>query len=376
MPFRAPQEVAQQVEFLASETLDLLNAMEFTSIAERFEGVDGWPERTRATMDPALREELDFVYTFPRGGPGVMGALQEAVVLQRKGWDGKDALVRFVRELDLGTGGPSSHPGVQGLVQWAMQWPVDHASGGRGDVANSRAEVAARLEEEGLAVEQHLAVYDDPAGLRDRIAALIERFYEEHYKTEAAARMRVLRRSVDAHRDDVGQSPDELMRRLAGPRVSCLADRPGEYSQYIFLPSSDMGPYLSCIDQPPLHVLYYHLEPEFADTENGDEEMQRLAQVYKALGDEQRLRILRLLRRGEMYVGEIAESTGLHQSVVSRHLTFLRAVGLVTGRKQNNMKFFSVNTEMSKELAQSLAALLDAVPGELPQLSPGSPSKN
>jgi DNA-binding transcriptional ArsR family regulator len=36
------------------------------------------------------------------------------------------------------------------------------------------------------------------------------------------------------------------------------------------------------------------------------------------------------------------ERTGLHQSVVSRHLAFMKAVGLVSARRQNNMKFFSL----------------------------------
>ena len=66
-----------------------------------------------------------------------------------------------------------------------------------------------------------------------------------------------------------------------------------------------------------------------------------MALVYRALSDEHRLRILRLLHHGELYAQEIVERTGLHQSVVSRHLTFMKAVGLVNVRRQNNMKFYS-----------------------------------
>jgi ArsR family transcriptional regulator len=86
----------------------------------------------------------------------------------------------------------------------------------------------------------------------------------------------------------------------------------------------------------------------------------RRARIYKALADEQRLRILRLLRGREMYAQEIVEATGIHQSVVSRHLTFMKAVGLVNARRQNNMKFFSVNVGIRDELAGALDLLAPA----------------
>ena len=84
-----------------------------------------------------------------------------------------------------------------------------------------------------------------------------------------------------------------------------------------------------------------------------------MARLYKALGDEQRLRILRMLRDREMYAQEIVERTGLHQSVVSRHLQFMRAVGLLQSRKQNNMKFFSLNPT-ARDMLSGTLALFDA----------------
>ena len=88
------------------------------------------------------------------------------------------------------------------------------------------------------------------------------------------------------------------------------------------------------------------------------EETRRLARIYKALSDEQRLRILHLLRDGELYAQQIVERTGLHQSVVSRHLEFMRAVGLLQARRQNNMKFFTLNPAMRDELGKTLDLFL------------------
>ena len=69
---------------------------------------------------------------------------------------------------------------------------------------------------------------------------------------------------------------------------------------------------------------------------------------------------MRLLREREMYAQEIVERTGLHQSVVSRHLSFMAAVGLLQARRHNNMKFFSLNPAMRDELAGALELFLPA----------------
>jgi DNA-binding transcriptional ArsR family regulator len=112
---------------------------------------------------------------------------------------------------------------------------------------------------------------------------------------------------------------------------------------------------MSCADTPPLHGVYYPCEARFIgpDAEEG-EGIQRLALIHKALSDELRLRILRLLRGGELYAQQIVERTGLHQSVVSRHLGFMKVVGLVLARRQDNMKFYSLNPTMRDELAKTL----------------------
>ena len=161
------------------------------------------------------------------------------------------------------------------------------------------------------------------------------------------------------------QRPDAeaVARRLTGRQKSCLeAGCAGPYERHVFAPSMDMGVYNSCAIVGNVHGLFYPLEPEFAGT-TGDAAETRLARLYKALGDEQRLRILRMLRDREMYAQEVVDKTGLHQSVVSRHLSFMKAVGLVQARKQNNMKFYSLNPEAGDMLAGTLTLFESAVRG-------------
>lgn len=69
-------------------------------------------------------------------------------------------------------------------------------------------------------------------------------------------------------------------------------------------------------------------------------EVMQLHLFLRALGDESRLRIYRLLGRGEISVGELAEAMELREPTVSHHLNKLREAGLVTLRAEGNLRFY------------------------------------
>jgi DNA-binding transcriptional ArsR family regulator len=345
---------ATKVEFIASVPLDLLNAMYFTSLAKDHEGIEDWPAQVRHEMRRDLGDELDFLFNYP-GHPGVMGALNDSLFSHREAWADVDALLRYVRELPADVGELPHRPGIQGLALYTVRW-----FGGKHELrlelgAEPRETLAKAAASADLNVDEVLAEYDRPEDLRQRILDLIQRFYDEHYRPDLPRRLPCLERSVAAHRDQPVGDVNELLQSLAHRPISCLSDNPEGFTHHVFAPSLDMGPYLSCADTPPLHGVYYPCEARFTGggTEES-EEMRRLARIHKALSDEQRLRILRLLGDGELYAQQIVERTGLHQSVVSRHLEFMRVVGLVIGRRQQNMKFYSLNPAMRDELGKTL----------------------
>lgn len=61
--------------------------------------------------------------------------------------------------------------------------------------------------------------------------------------------------------------------------------------------------------------------------------------IFRALGDPTRLRIIHLLRAMELAVGEIAQVVGQSQPRVSRHVRILAEAGLVERRKEGNWVF-------------------------------------
>ena len=64
--------------------------------------------------------------------------------------------------------------------------------------------------------------------------------------------------------------------------------------------------------------------------------------ALKALGEENRLRILRLLYAKPLGVNEIAQRLRVSQYNVSKHLRIMREAGLLESEKQGKQRLYSV----------------------------------
>ena len=67
--------------------------------------------------------------------------------------------------------------------------------------------------------------------------------------------------------------------------------------------------------------------------------------LHRALGDETRLRILRLLRDRDLYLTEIAGLVELSKPTVKHHLALLRAAGLVTVTDEGGMTYYTLRRD-------------------------------
>lgn len=70
---------------------------------------------------------------------------------------------------------------------------------------------------------------------------------------------------------------------------------------------------------------------------------EKLAELYKALGDKTRLRILSLLKVDERCVCELVEILGISQPAVSQHMRRLKSVHLVKERRQGRWVYYSLD---------------------------------
>ena len=86
-----------------------------------------------------------------------------------------------------------------------------------------------------------------------------------------------------------------------------------------------------------------------------------LENLFKALADKTRLRILALLCNNEVCVCHIHDSLGLPQPTVSRHLAYLRRSGLVDTRRDGVWMHYRVARSLDASTQDVLRAAVDAV---------------
>ena len=87
--------------------------------------------------------------------------------------------------------------------------------------------------------------------------------------------------------------------------------------------------------------------------------------IFRAFSDRTRLRILSLLKQGELCVGDLVEILKVPQPKVSRHLAYLRRAGLVQTRASGLWNFYRLapaGTPFHKKMIECLGACFGDVP--------------
>ncbi|MGB7874850.1 MAG: metalloregulator ArsR/SmtB family transcription factor [Anaerolineales bacterium] len=82
------------------------------------------------------------------------------------------------------------------------------------------------------------------------------------------------------------------------------------------------------------------------------------AEFCRAMGNATRLQILHILRERPMTVSEIMEMLELNQSMVSRQLSVLRSVGVVTGERDGNGVRYHLTDETIGEVCDLVRKVL------------------
>lgn len=88
-------------------------------------------------------------------------------------------------------------------------------------------------------------------------------------------------------------------------------------------------------------------------------DFETLADTLKALADPTRLRIVSLLNLRDFCVCELVPVFGISQPAVSKHMSRLRAAGIVTESRRGMWVFYSLNQTRLAEVGVSLTNLPD-----------------
>jgi DNA-binding transcriptional ArsR family regulator len=81
--------------------------------------------------------------------------------------------------------------------------------------------------------------------------------------------------------------------------------------------------------------------------------------VFKALSDETRREILRLLREGDLTAGAIAENFAMSKPSISHHLAALKAADLVTSERRGQEIVYSLNTTVFQDVVAYALGFLE-----------------
>jgi ArsR family transcriptional regulator, arsenate/arsenite/antimonite-responsive transcriptional repressor len=95
-----------------------------------------------------------------------------------------------------------------------------------------------------------------------------------------------------------------------------------------------------------------------------DLEVRPLSRLFRALGDETRLRIVALLSHGELCVCHLEKALDLNQPNASRQLGILKASGIVDSRRAGTWVYYSLTEQDHETVAKALAVLTEAFGAE------------
>ncbi|QIB27822.1 ArsR/SmtB family transcription factor [Caloranaerobacter azorensis] len=82
--------------------------------------------------------------------------------------------------------------------------------------------------------------------------------------------------------------------------------------------------------------------------------MDKTLEVLKAISDEKRFNIIKLLLQHNFCVRALAKRLNLSEAAISQHLKVLREAGLVKGEKKGYYTHYAVNRDILYELSESL----------------------
>ena len=85
--------------------------------------------------------------------------------------------------------------------------------------------------------------------------------------------------------------------------------------------------------------------------------------VFKALADPTRRQILRLLGRGEMTAGELAERFDMTKPSMSHHFAVLKEADLIRSRREGQQIWYSLDTTVLQDVLTWAMDLIERHPG-------------
>ena len=367
---KAEKRSSVTVEFRETLPYRIASLLRLVAEVPNFEGFDQQIYTTHASLPERLRRDIELIY--PK--------LAEPLLLTRlrdesPGFDDFASLIGWLTQIPPGEIRKSIALSIEELDGAETSCaeaadsnlevpPLDDASGLRAFLQAVPDPWAERVREDPEVLEQMLRFLQDPEELKARLVLMLTRFWDGYGRSLDDACTPIISRSLRYHRQrEYRGDGSDVYHEVTGKRPSSNETRLkfDKAKHVIFVPSCHSGPYASIAcpngDESTL-IVVFNCRSSSGGAGSEPAIVGRVFPPLKGLADETRLQIVHLLRDRELYAQQIVDQLDLSQSTVSRHLSLLVACGVLTVRKGNGMKFYTINESSMERFIGDLQALM------------------
>jgi DNA-binding transcriptional ArsR family regulator len=207
-------------------------------------------------------------------------------------------------------------------------------------------------------VRRHVELLGDLGELRDRAVRLLSAWNEQYFRTVQPEILEGLREDSKEKRALIETTQADELVEMATSGVHFVPEI--HLDVVLLIPQYHFRPWNLHDYFQRTHLVQY---PADVLQPVEGEPSPRLLRLVRALSDESRLRILRMLAQGPATFTDVRRFTGLSKSTVNHHMVALRAAGLVRvhGAPKERMLTYTLRENALDELGERLRAYLGAV---------------
>ncbi len=165
----------------------------------------------------------------------------------------------------------------------------------------------------------------EPEEGRNALLKLLSGWYEHVFPEIAPDFVPLAERDAEAKRELIRAVPPEQVVERVAPGIQWT---PGpDVDRVVLFPAFSPRPWVYMSEYKRVKIFCPPITADRARTPGGDPA--ELVRIYKALGDERRLKLLKRLQAGPVSLTDAAQEVGLAKSTTHHHLAILRQAGFV-----------------------------------------------
>lgn len=193
----------------------------------------------------------------------------------------------------------------------------------------------------------------DPETTKANLLTILESWYERVFRDLEPRIMPILERDLEAKRALKPAMTPERFIETATNGLEYVPE-PG-FRKVLLIPGYVIRPWNELCEYQDMKIFFYPVADENI-AEDSNVPPVRLVRLYKALADERRLRILKMLMTKSYSLQELADEFGVAKTTLHHHLGTLRTAGLV--RIQSNEHIYSLRQNTLSEVSELLNTYL------------------